>query len=498
MSNSFLMRLCLRVLTIALVFAIARPSGFAQSLSNSLRSRIDSAVTTILAASGAPSASIAVVQNRSIAYEKAYGSARGAGVPATSAMRYSIGSVSKQFTATAVLILAEERKLSIDDKVAKWLPDLTGANDVTIRQLLSMTAGYQDYWPQDYVFPAMLSPTTAQNVLAQWARKPLDFKPGTTWQYSNTNYVIDGLIVEKASGMPLMEFLRQRIFTPLRMTSVKNVDSGPLEDTDADGFFRNALGPLRPAPKEANGWLFAAGNLAMTAHDLALWDISIINRALLKPESYQEMFKETRLSNGKSAGYGLGVFLRTAEGRNRIEHGGAVSGYVTANVIYPADKAAVVTFANIYPGASSPETGISEAIARILFESAKSEDTSTRNPIRGVFLALQSGQIDRRLFTPNASAYFSEETLADFASSLGSLGPPTEFRQTSEGLRGGMTFRSYRVLCGRIALSVTVATLPDGKISSSILWRGHECPVGAIYDRPYSPFESRNQTSAGL
>lgn len=184
-------------------------------------------MTTILAASGAPSASIAVVRNGSIAYEKAYGSDCAAGVPATSAMRYRIGSVSKQFTATAVLLLAEDRKLSIDDKVAKWLPDLTGANDVTVRQLLSMTAGYQDYWPQDYVFPAMLSPTTAQDILAQWARKPLDFKPGTKWQYSNTNYIIAGLIVETASGMPLMEFLQCGLRCFISITARMSSALGP-------------------------------------------------------------------------------------------------------------------------------------------------------------------------------------------------------------------------------------------------------------------------------
>jgi len=476
MPYSFLRHWRHRVFTIALLFAIAGPAAFAQSLPDSVRSRIDSAAATILAASGAPSASIAVVQNGSIVYEKAYGSAR-SGIPAIPAMRYSIGSVSKQFTAAAVLLLAEDGKLSIDDKVAKWLPDLTQANDVTIRHLLSMTAGYQDYWPQDYVFPAMLSPTTAEDLLAQWGRKPLGFKPGTKWEYSNTNYIVAGLIAEKASGMPLMEFLTRRVFTPLGMTSVRNVDSGPLENTDAAGYLRNALGPLRPAPKEAKGWLFAAGGLGMTAHDLVLWDISIINRSLLKPESYEAMLKQGRLSNGNSTGYGLAVFLQTVEGRSRIVHGGAVSGYLAANVIFPADRAAVVTFVNIYPGASSPERDIAEAIARIIFEKPEStkpptsEDNSTLGQIRRMFLALQRGQIDRSLFTTNANAYFSEETLADFASSLGSLGPPMEFKLTSEGVRGGMTLRAYRVLCGGIALSVTVATLPDGKIEQYIVAR---------------------------
>src|SRR5208337_4245695 len=136
--------------------------------------------------------------------------------------------ISKQFTAASILLLQEQGKLSLDDKVSKFLPDLTRANEVTIRQLLSHTSGYQDYWPQDYVMPDMLQPTTAQHILDIWARKPLDFDPGTKWQYSNTNFVIAGLIVEKASGLPLLQFLQKNVFHPLGMSSVLNTDQDRL------------------------------------------------------------------------------------------------------------------------------------------------------------------------------------------------------------------------------------------------------------------------------
>src|SRR5262249_8798504 len=154
---------------------------------------------------------------------------------ATTSMRYSVGSISKQFTATAVLLLAERGKLSLDDPVGKWLPDLTRAPEVTIRQILSMTSGYQDYWPQDYGMQPMLQPSTAQQMVNEWAKKPLDFEPGTKWQYSNTNYVIAGMIVEKASGMPLVDFLKKEIFTPLHMESVFITDEGALPAADAQG-----------------------------------------------------------------------------------------------------------------------------------------------------------------------------------------------------------------------------------------------------------------------
>ena len=161
------------------------------SLSPVLQQKIDSIATGVLAKSGLPSASIAVVQNGRIAYAKAYGFARlEPQLPANTDMRYCIGSISKQFTATAILILQQEGKLSLDDKVSRFLPDLTRANEVTIRELLSHTSGYQDFWPQDYLMPFILKPTTAEQILDRWAKKPLDFDPGTQWQYSNTNFVI--------------------------------------------------------------------------------------------------------------------------------------------------------------------------------------------------------------------------------------------------------------------------------------------------------------------
>jgi D-alanyl-D-alanine carboxypeptidase len=214
-----------------------RDIASAQSqLAPDLQQKIDKAATDALAKTGVPSASVAIVKDAQIAYLHAYGNARlDPATPATPEMRYSIGSISKQFTATAILLLQEQGKLALDDKVSKFLPDLTRANEVTIRQLLSHTSGYQDYWPQDYVMPMMLQPTTAQRILDGWARKPLDFDPGSKWQYSNTNYVIAGLIVEKASGQPLLEFLQQNVFAPLGMKSVADVDKSKLGDSDPPG-----------------------------------------------------------------------------------------------------------------------------------------------------------------------------------------------------------------------------------------------------------------------
>src|SRR5947209_15013164 len=184
----------------------------AQELPADMRASIDKAAADTLAKTGAPSASVAVVRDGKIVYEHAYGLANlETKMPAAPQMRYSIGSISKQFTAAALLMLAEEGKLSLDDKVIRWLPDLTRAGDVTIRQILSMTSGYQDFWPQDYVMPMMMAATTPQAIANRWAKQPLDFEPGSRWQYSNTNYTLAGMVVEKASGMPFFQFVRSRI-----------------------------------------------------------------------------------------------------------------------------------------------------------------------------------------------------------------------------------------------------------------------------------------------
>jgi D-alanyl-D-alanine carboxypeptidase len=454
------MRVTALLLTLTLA---ATPLVAQETLSAETRASIDKAVTDLLAKSGAPSASVAVVKDGKVAYVHAYGNATiDPPRPATPQMRYSIGSISKQFTAAAVLLLAEEGRLSLDDKVARWLPDLTRAGDVTIRQLLSMTSGYQDFWPQDYVMPMMLQPVEAQQILNGWAKKPLDFEPGAKWQYSNTNYVVAGVIVEKVAGMPVLDFLRKRIFTPLQMTTVADSDQAPLGTGDASRYLRYALGPLRPAPKEGRGWMFAAGELAMTARDLALWDVSMIDQSVLKPESYRAMTTEVPLTNGVGSRYGLGVSVGTVDGRRLISHGGEVSGFTARNDVYPDQRAAVAVLTNL--DATSASEQIATKIGSILFATQDPGTQAALDQVKAIFAGLQQGKIDRSLFTSNANAYFSDQAVADFASSLAPLGTPAEFTQSAQSLRGGMTLRRYRVVFPKKTLRLWTFTMPDGKL----------------------------------
>jgi D-alanyl-D-alanine carboxypeptidase len=448
---------------IALLSGTGTLAQTASTLPPELRQKIDQDVSNVLTKTGVPSASVAIVKGGQIAYLQAYGDARlDPRIPARPEMRYSIGSISKQFTATAILLLQEQGKLALDDKVSKFIPELTRANEVSIRQLLSHTSGYQDYWPQDYVPPFMLQPITANRILDLWARKPLDFDPGTKWQYSNTNFVIAGVIVEKASGMPLLNFLHQYIFDPLGMKSVTNTDQEKLGDSDPTGYMRYALGPLRPAPKEGKGWLFAAGELAMTASDLAKWDLSIINRTVLKPSSYKEFETEVLLKNGAGTEYGLGVDVTLESDRRVLGHGGEVSGFTSHNTVFPEDGIAIVVLTN--QDAVAAPAQIARDVTPLLFAANDPETTKKLDQAKKIFAGLQQGTIDRSLFTDNANSYFSEQALKDFASGLAPLGTPQEFSQTRQNLRGGMLLRVYQVKFPQKTLQVWTFEMPDGKL----------------------------------
>jgi D-alanyl-D-alanine carboxypeptidase len=457
-------RLVVRIqflVVLCLLIASAARMRAEDSLAPEPRREIDKAARDVLSNTGAPGASIAVVQDGHIAYLHAYGDARlEPRVAAQPQMRFCIGSVSKQFTATAILMLAEQGKLSLADPVSRFVPDLTRANEVTIRQILSHTAGYQDYWPQDYVMSFMLQPVSPDDILQRWARKPLDFDPGAQWQYSNTGYVLAGLIAERASGQPLFDFLRRHIFTPLDMKSVMNVDQGRLTESDATGYMRYGLGPLRVAPKEGRGWLFAAGELAMTAEDLAKWDIAFINQSLLKPESYRQMESAIVLSNGIATTYGLGVGVKQGYSRRLVWHNGEISGFTAQNMVFPDDRVAVVVLVNADGNAASRL--IAQAIASVLFpgEAAAMEEQKARR----ILVGLQRGAIDRALFSENANFYFTDQALKDLAAGLKKLGKPQSVTQTARNERGGMTYRGFRVSFRRKNVEISEYTLPDGKI----------------------------------
>jgi CubicO group peptidase (beta-lactamase class C family) len=437
---------------------LAQPLA-AQSLTAEQTAKVDQIVNQALASTRVPSASIAIVRDGKIVYAKAYGD-QGPGLPRTSAdAKYPIASVSKQFTAAAVLLLEDEGKLDLDETVAKYFPEVSGADRITIRQLLSHTAGLQDYWPQDYSFAAMEKPVTPQQIVDRWGKKPLDFTPGTAWQYSNTGYVVAGMIVEKVSGTTLMAYLDTKIFKPLGMRPVDQ------DQAIGKGFpqptHRFALGPVRAAKPAAPGWLWAAGQLAMSASDLAKWDIARIDRKLLAPEDWREQETEVRLADGSPSHYGLGVSLGEHEGTPTVSHGGEAVGFLSENLVMPDKRYAVVALVNADFG--NAQGTITDGITALLYPSTEAAAPSldqTRDALaRKVFDQLRAGTLDRSLLTQNAAYYFDATATADYRTSLGALGDPQGFVPLGKPrLRGGFVNRNYGIsYAGQRLVAITYA-----------------------------------------
>ena len=458
LANSFIPSLLI------VLAATAGPAQAVDTINPALKSKIDRIASEVMQQRGFPSASVAIVQGGKIVYTQAYGRARlDPSLRATPDMRYSIGSISKQFAATAILLLQQQGKLSLDDPVGKYVSGLTRGNEVTIREILSHTSGYQDYAPEDYPVASQLGPVTPRQILDTWATKPLDFAPGTEWQYSNTNYVIAGLIIEKVSGQKLFDFLAEHIFHPLGMKSAWDSDEKHLTSTDAAPYMRNALGPLRPVPNGGEGWMFAAGELAMTAHDVALWDISLMQRSILKPASYDQMFTAVKLKNGQDTHYGLGVEILDRDGHRSIEHSGEVNGFVSDNEVLIDDGVAAVVLTNHMGG------GAGEAAQLAASAALGTKPSPAEQQAIDIYHGLQQGHIDRSLLAPNLNAYFDAQTIADYQDSLGPLGEPLTFRQVHEALRGGMTFRAFRIVYPTRRLSLTTYTYPDGKLEQYLV-----------------------------
>ena len=239
-----------RLIVIAILAAPARLP--AQS------SRIDERVVDSIVADGMKrerlvGLSIALVRGGRIELAKGYGAA--SLQPRTlvdTGIRFSVGSVTKEFVTSLALLLQEDGKLSVHDTLARWYPKLTRSREITLLDLINHVSGYRDYYPLDYVDREMAKPVTAEQIMKEYATVPLDFDPGTRWSYSNTGYTILGRVLERVGGKPLGVQLEERIFRPLGMS--QTMFEPTRTERRANGYVSWALGEMEPALLESAGW----------------------------------------------------------------------------------------------------------------------------------------------------------------------------------------------------------------------------------------------------
>jgi CubicO group peptidase (beta-lactamase class C family) len=324
--------------------------------------RVDDAVRETMKAGHIPGAVLLVSRDGRPVRVGTYGVAN---LETTAPVRrdtaFEIGSVSKQFTVAAVLLLAEDGKLTLDDPVGKHLPDAPERwRPLTLRQILSHTSGLKD------TLQALDDPKfRADDYLKKLGPLPFDFEPGTSWSYSNMGFNLAALVVEAVSGERFPKFMQARVFGPLGLKHTRFTDPDAVVPNRARGYawagkdWRN-VGASYPATA------LGAGTILSTADDLARWDDALQKGKFLKPASLAEFFRPTALKDGSTVPYALGWFINQDQGRPLWEHGGNTMGFSCSNFILPKEKTSIVVLTN---GASVNMSALTRRIAAILLPS---------------------------------------------------------------------------------------------------------------------------------
>lgn len=434
-------------------------SASSQAIDPAMRAQVDQVIQRCLDADGTPSASVAIVIDGQLAYANAFGAADLAHHRiAAKSTRYQLASISKTFTAQAILLLVADGKLSLDDTVSRWYPGLTGASQVTVRELLNHTSGYPDDYPEGYPAGPRGAAATPDSIIAEWGHHPLLFAPGTQFHYSNLEYEIAGRIVEKVSGQTLFQFMQQHIFAPLQMTSVMDLDMIPDGSTAlATGYVQHALAPLQPAPYEGPGWSFGAGQIVTTAKDVARWDAAFLDHRVLPAREAAEEVAMTRLANGNIYPAGLGIFVSREDAPLRYYHTGQGLGFEAINLIYPESRVAIVVLTNTNVRPTYHK--IADQLSYLVVPPNKDERFA-----RDLFASLVRGQPDRSLFGDDLNRYMTDAILAQYRSSLGSLGPVESFTAAGAHTTDGLESRDYDITAGGHALKLHLLLLPDGRL----------------------------------
>jgi CubicO group peptidase (beta-lactamase class C family) len=414
--------------------------------------------------------SVGVMHQGRIVLAKGYGvRSLETGEPVTPDTLFAAGSVTKQLTCAAALLLAQEGKLALDDRVAKYEPGLTRAADVTLLDLGQHVSGYRDYYPLDFVDRPMAKPRPPDEIIQDFARRPLDFEPGTRWSYSNTGYLILGRVVERVSGEPFGSYLDRKILQPLGLHHTRYE---PRRDDPAlaEGYTGFGLGTPQPAVDEGDGWLAMAAALWSTPTDLLAWDLALMDRKVLSESSWRTMITPGRLADGRSTHYGCGQSVRDQDAALVLTHEGIVAGFNAWNAIVPSTRSAVVLLANADFGVSRP---LREAIlAKLLPQENEEVPAIQGSPAKEAALELlrqlREGKVDRATLGEEYSAWLTPERIA---SALPDQGDVSEMEVVGRHERGGMEVAALRFKIGTVQAAGLLYRTPDGKIQEFLFYR---------------------------
>jgi CubicO group peptidase (beta-lactamase class C family) len=371
----------LRAALAALALAVGLPAAaLADALSPAQVAKIDSIVTAAMTQQHLVGVEVAVGRSGATLFAKGYGLRdKAMNLPVTASTVFPFGSIGKQFTAACVMLLVQQGKVDLDAKLATYLPNVPHASEITVREVLDQTSGLHDYLENKALITALMTGSyTTHEPFAYYVNltrgDSLEFKPGTRWEYSNTNYAVAGMLVAEASGEPYEQFLKQNIFEAQDLTSMQYLTWSIPVGTDVSRGYNYANGAYTLIPRYDMSWGGAAGALASTASDLVKWDGAFFGGKVISPSSVEIATTPPRgITMGMHAGntqstiaegYGFGWVVGHDEGRRIIWHNGGIIGARAMNAIFPDDGLEIVILTNATT--ADPEA-ISLRIARLLY-----------------------------------------------------------------------------------------------------------------------------------
>ncbi len=291
-----------------------------------------------------PGIALRIVQDGKVTKTGTYGLANlELNVPVRPETVFEIGSITKQFTAAGILLLAQDGKLSVEDRISKHLKNTPGAwTNITIRHLLSHTSGIKSYTGLNgFEFTRHL---TREQFIRAISAYPLEFQPGESWKYCNTGFNLLGFIIENVSGQNYWDFMNERVFRRLEMTATRDRRPGAIIPNRAAGYEQTNHVWINRDYDITD--VFSAGAIVSTVEDLTKWNAALDCEAILNASGKEQMWTPVKLNNGKPTKYGFGWFIDTMDGHRNIYHGGATSGFSASIQRFPDDKLAVILLSN--------------------------------------------------------------------------------------------------------------------------------------------------------
>jgi D-alanyl-D-alanine carboxypeptidase len=341
------------LLLIVVALPTAMPGIALAQTEDELATTIDEMLTDLYKPNE-PGAAVIVVRDGQVLFRKGYGMANlELSVPIAPEMVFRLGSITKQFTAVAILMLAEEGKLALDDEISKFLPDFPTHNQkITVEHLLTHTSGIRNYTDMVEWLPLWRKDLRLSELIDLFKDERLDFTPGTEWAYSNSGYVLLGAIIEKAAKMSYERFIETHIFKALGMDHSFYDNTAQVIPGRVAGYTLNVT---QNAPYLSMTHPHAAGALVSSVDDLAIWDAALYTDKLVKQSTLQRAFASYKLNNGTLTDYGYGWGLTSYEGHPMFEHGGGIHGFSTYAIRMPEDKVFVAILTNTDSAEMQPD-----------------------------------------------------------------------------------------------------------------------------------------------